>query len=493
MLCGGQGPLQDPKRSRPFGRGKMGLRTLFSKTVKRYSINMKRFGFLFLWAITAMPLCAQKNLLPAAKTMLSKQVGKAAFSSAWPGVAAASRLPAEALPQGAVSTPSAVFERHLLKQEQVLPVPVKQANTRLDLRKINLLKNPARRPVGEINSYEGSIKSAALEQEIEQLWRENERFVYNWLFENVYKPMSAPTEFAYRNNKIVLAAARNVFKKMQWLENLRGQGRNEMKDVYGSAALEELCKKLSNEKLILLGENHYVDDIQRTVGRILVRLKEENPQRRVVLFTEFIDLPEAGSKPQKTALNAYFRRVQAKDIAPVTQKDLQEKNLNPVAYAVDLFEVLAEENIEIYPLEDRTLENLLQEEEGSLEMAETSALSIALRNKTWARVMESKMAEIRQTDPDALFVVYAGKAHTSWLIPYAMPKFFAKEDPAVVELTMGGPSGFSSLYSIWMEDDPFFKIRQHMSLHYWTGPLAKRLGKSTGFDYMLILPLRGMF
>ena len=127
-------------------------------------------------------------------------------------------------------------------------------------------------------------------------------------------------------------------------------------------------------------------------------------------------------------------------------------------------------------------------EQGPLYQAETSLLALSLRNKTWARVMESKMAEIRKTDPDALFVVYAGMAHTSWLIPSSIPKFFAPENPAVVELAITFPSDLNALYTLWDQDWPFFNVRFEPSLHYWKGEEAHKLGQYTGFDYMLVVP-----
>ena len=143
--------------------------------------------------------------------------------------------------------------------------------------------------------------------------------------------------------------------------------------------------------------------------------------------------------------------------------------------------------MEVYPLEDMTQFKLLWvESNGKL----GALLSMIERNRTWARILENKMADIRQTDPDALFIVYAGQGHTSWLMPYSLPKFFANEHPAVVELSLDGPQTFTSLFTVWGKDDPFFDFLSTPALYYWTGADKRALARNSGFDYNLVIPSR---
>lgn len=103
--------------------------------------------------------------------------------------------------------------------------------------------------------------------------------------------------------------------------------------------------------------------------------------------------------------------------------------------------------------------------------------------------MESKMRQIRKTDPDTLFVVYAGLGHTSWVYPYSLPKFFANENPAVVALSYVFPIGDEVLSGVWKESFSFYDMRFHFpTIHYWRGPDARELAKQTGFDYAWVLP-----
>lgn len=466
----------------------MGLTTLSPTTEKQYSNSMKKYMGFLLVLCGAVPACAQQKWLPAAQAAFGKpavraMVGQASSQAAW-------RVSAR-LPQELGDPNDKAFSKQLLQTIKAIKITPGQKFTiaPLPIHHFDVDKIVSQAKV----QNKAVLRNADNLREIEKLWAKYDDFLYNWLFDNIYKPMETPTDFAYRNNQIVLQATRHLFAKMTWLKNLRGQGRNEMRTVGGDGAVDELIKKLSGEKLIVIGENHYVTEIQDTVGRILLGLKKRNPGRRVVLFTEFMDLPAAPAKGPVPPLEAYFRRVRAQELASVREADTQNKSVNPAQYATRLFAALAKEKIEIYPLEDRTLENMVIREESVLEGPETSALGTSLRNKTWARVLEGKMAEIRRTDPDALFVVYAGKAHTSWVMPYSLPKFFANEHPAVVEMCDAEPADFSTLFSVWTEDDPFFRIRTTPTLHYWEGPLAGRLGKATGFDYMMILPIEGTF
>ena len=98
------------------------------------------------------------------------------------------------------------------------------------------------------------------------------------------------------------------------------------------------------------------------------------------------------------------------------------------------------------------------------------------------------MKEIRQTDPDALFVVYAGMGHTSWIIPSSLPKFFVPENPAVVEISSEFTSDWNTLYPVWTENSPYLASYSEYSLFFWVGKESRLLAKQTGFDYALVVP-----
>lgn len=298
------------------------------------------------------------------------------------------------------------------------------------------------------------------------------------------RPMLAYSSFAKKNNEMVLKGQQHLLQKIKWLKKWPNQGRNELATVSSGRAIKELAKRLSREKLVFIGEQHYDEDIQYAVGKLVLALKAQNPGRRVVVFTEFLDLyPEvetACARPESAQpLETYYRRA--------------EKNMRRVAklpkdemfYAPALFNKWLRRAVEIYPLEDAAQIELLDyAASGDF----TNVLSVAMRNKFWARVIDTKIKEVRQENPDALFVVYAGVGHTSWVEPYSLPKFFTHESPVAVDITSQRPSSKNTIYSIWGKDDPFFAKRFRSMLAYWQGPNARLLGKQTGFDYALVVP-----
>lgn len=329
-------------------------------------------------------------------------------------------------------------------------------------------------------------KNEALLAEIKRLLESEPGLANNSIFNDLYRPMTIPSAFAVKNNQLLLQGIKYFIEKVQWVKNRPGHAKNELGVVGGKNLAGKLAQRLSNQKMIMLGEMHYVEGIHLAVGDFLQELKRLNPSRRIVLFTEFIDLPSLPVTEGTTIAN-YYRRVSKENLAKLTENDPKLT----VDYAKRLFHSLVKSGIEVYPLEDRALCQMISKEQGPLFKAEASARSIMLRNQSWVRVMESKMRQIRKTDPDALFVVYAGMGHTSWVYSHSLPKFFANEAPAVVALSAVFPIGNEPLEQIWEENMDFYNIRFTAStIHYWKGPDARELAKHIGFDYAWVLSWR---
>ena len=327
-------------------------------------------------------------------------------------------------------------------------------------------------------------KNDALLADIKRVLDSEPTIATNSLFQSLYQPMTIPSEFAVKNNQLLLQATKHFIEKVNWLKNRPGQGQPELGVVGGKDVAAKLAERLSSQKMIILGEMHYVDSIHSAVGDFLHELKRLNPKRRIVLFTEFIDLP-ALAAPEGTTTASYYRRVSKEKLGKLAEQDPQLV----VDYAKPLFDSLIQGGIEVYPLEDRALYQMISKEQGPLFKAEASLRGIMLRNQSWVRVMESKIRQIRKTDPDTLFVVYAGLGHTSWVYPYSLPKFFANENPAVVALSYVFPIGDEVLSGVWKESFSFYDMRFHFpTIHYWRGPDARELAKQTGFDYAWVLP-----
>ena len=416
------------------------------------------------------PLPAQKNLLPAAKAA----VGKTPFQTAVSGGAVRALEPyflakRIAAAGAAVQQPQAGSIVQTVRQAaagQPSKNAVRQAYAKqLAARSAETLKKPVESSFGEVVF----------------VWQEGVRgFANDPLFRHIFAPTLFPTVASLKGNRRSLVFSRELLEKAIWFKAHKNAGKKHLKTVSSPVAVKYLASHLSRKNLVMLGEIHHYPSVHQTVGDLLLQLKADNPGRRIVLFTEFVDLPGFNPGSHNT-MATYYRRMRQENLPPATLKNSEFE------YATRLFLRLLKAKIEIYPLEDPVQQKVFARE---MFMEEDSGVfMLTERNKSWARTIAAKMVQIRQTDPDALFVVYAGLAHTSWIMPMSLPKFFAPEDPYVVEITQEYPSDFTTLRLVWGEYDSFFESRgKNMLLYRWTGGEARLLGRQTGFDFALIVP-----
>lgn len=293
-------------------------------------------------------------------------------------------------------------------------------------------------------------------------------------------PSKSASEIALKTNQLCLFFIPKLADKVNWLRNLPAEGRQQLFSLYAPNSLEYLSARLAQENLIFIGEIHHIDSVQDSITKLIVALKKRQPNRKIVLFSEFINLPARENRSPRD-LATYYRRITQADLAPITEAEGYK-----IDYAPFLFFEMLYNNIEVCPLEDSA--QLKMFDEASQSDENISVFTTVERNKTWARVIEAKMAQVRKTDPDALFVVYAGMGHTSWIMPYSLPKFFARENPAVVEVTKEKLSSFTSLRLVWGENDVFYVPFPNYQLHHWRGENARLLGRQSGFDYAWVVP-----
>ena len=446
------------------------------------------------------PLGAQKNLLPAAKAAFGKNAAKAALA---PQAARAifTKTPAQTAFAAQARRTSGLAVSGLAAPQPVLNAACKTAAQAAS----RPLPPSARPPAGQ-KTLAASVQNSVIKQfkkhsrqqnkkiakehvavlrQINDTWLKNEEFLHSDVLDIASETFKEESRFAWKNNQIVLFSGTRFFEKAKWLRNRPGQGQDALKSIpFGRGLINQLAKELSENDLVFLGEIHLLVPVQQGVAQLLYSLREQNPGRRIVLFTEFVDIP--GTKGKNTRGEDFFSYYRRPEDFPSDPLELDESLAEGrLDYAAEMFKNLLEDNFEVYPLEDRTLWRLMKQEEPVLHFSEVSALALVSRNKSWARTMEAKMKEIRKTDPDALFIVYAGMGHTSWIMPHSLPKFFANEKSAVVEITVSYPSGLNTLDVVWDLEHPFFNTK---GLSYWTGPDAKLLGRQTGFDYALVVP-----
>lgn len=456
----------------------------------------------------SLPLCAQKNFLPAARAAFGKTAAQNTVQKVAAQTAPRAGLPSAAgrvhapAPQSKVLSAAAAQPSRAFKQQMKAVLGKKSAADQVTLSAthINLLKRFLSTPPEEseeirqlrtmMSWYEEKTAQATNEDKIEfaqttkqlaDLMSANKNWLRNRFIENILRPIPTYSPFASKHNKLLLAALKNFVHKTQWMNAYPNKGHDALQKISSKHAISELAARLQKENLVILGEFHYLTEVQEAMAELVLTLKRQNPQRRVVVFTEFMVLPRTQLATDAT-LSTYFRPLESAYVPQVDANQVKKKN-----YATKSFLKLLKNQVEVYPLEDMTQFKLLWvESNGKL----GALLSMIERNRTWARILENKMADIRQTDPDALFIVYAGQGHTSWLMPYSLPKFFANEHPAVVELSLDGPQTFTSLFTVWGKDDPFFDFLSTPALYYWTGADKRALARNSGFDYNLVIPSR---
>ena len=466
---------------------------------------MKRVLILAVSIFISFPLCAQKNLLLATRATLGKTAvqniirkttAQTVRRAGLPSVAA--RVPtASGKELGQKGQQPPAFEQHMKAvagpqksgQQQALAAahldwfkrffdnPIKESSEKSLIVKM-MAQNYARAFMSPFHEH---MEFDRTKKQLNALMTANRKWLNNRFVENILRPIPTFSPFASRHNKLLLPALKNFVHKMQWMAAYPNQGHDALQKISSKDAIAALAARLQQEKLVMLGEFHYLTEVQEAMAELVLTLKRQNPQRRVVVFTEFMDLPETPLSISETT-RTYFRPLAGASVPQVDAKQIKEKG-----YAKKSFLKLLKNQVEVYPLEDVTQFKLLWvESNGQL----GALLSMIQRNRTWARILENKMAEIRRTDPDALFIVYAGQGHTSWLMPYSLPKFFANEHPAVVEFALDGPQTFNSLFTVWGKDDPFFEIQSTPTLYYWNGADKRALASNSGFDYTLVLPSR---
>lgn len=463
---------------------------------EKMSISMRVVLGISLAIGQAVPLWAQAKMLPAARAAVAgRKALPAVAGKTLPAAAAGAAVSVQnILPAEAIGEDPAAVQNLFLNQPASLPVKNWKERVGSLWEKMTYASKRRQRSsvIADLTTLPPQVLEGRAEGLQRQVYESYKAVIELWktrfapeeeipLLKAMFMPKLVPTETALKNNEWSLFFSRGIADKSDWLKQYPGKGKKELFRYEGADEKEYLARRLSSERMVFFGEVHHQDEIQDNLADLVASLRKQNPSRRIVLFTEFINLPPAEPGSRNT-LATYYRRLPETPLAPITLADG-----NRVDYAPGFFWIALNCDIELYALEDPTQMQLFKQELGKQEFF--SFYTLSQRNKTWARLMEQKMTEIRAQDPDALFLVYAGSGHTSWLMPFSLPKFFANEQPVVVDVTSERPSSHCLLYHVWGKEDPFFQ-RDHASarLYHWMGHNARLLGRQIGFDYAWTVP-----
>ncbi|MBR4591745.1 MAG: hypothetical protein IKO35_00875 [Elusimicrobiaceae bacterium] len=176
----------------------------------------------------------------------------------------------------------------------------------------------------------------------------------------------------------------------------------------------------ADTQYLLLGEEHYYESIKSSVANTLALLRQQMPQREIILFTEFLPNTYTTSRGIKIPKNTdpsikEFEKLHSefttsdgitymtKVVFQAEELEIPIVGLEPtyVGYTDGKF------NARLYDLETETSfrESLWATPEG-----------IRLRNRDWLRTIQN----YRRRHPKALFVVYAGAGHLGYDMPYSV-------------------------------------------------------------------------
>lgn len=284
-------------------------------------------------------------------------------------------------------------------------------------------------------------------------------------------------------------ALQGVERRTQKVKDLRQESQDAFSSYTGERAEEVLAEKLAGEKLIFVGEIHGQVAPRKGIAKVLKNIQAKNPGRKIVLFAEAVYLRPVKKEP---AFPHSYARSESETVEEAWNvQDATSPNarlMQPGSGFRDMFMELNQNGIEIFPVEDAVVSQTLSAQ-GSI----STVQGLARRNRGFARVIRAQMQRIRAQHPDALFVFFGGMSHVSWNMPMSLPRFFAQENPVVVEAVADEAAGrtFSVLNYVWKGRHSAFTSGGSKRMFEWKDSphMSKReWGKTSGLDYRIVFP-----
>lgn len=206
-----------------------------------------------------------------------------------------------------------------------------------------------------------------------------------------------------RNNRLVIQEMRRMGKvRAQIDENLprlQAEAANTPQPDDPPAWLAQLLPPSTTQ--LFIGEAHGYPEIHQFVARLTHELRTRQPEREIILFTEF--LPEnmkwTGHRPSIAQVPEVFQKYY-----PIWDQALQAR--------VQVIGLELSEAVDDF-CEVRYLDPL-----GNLDKQSvwSSLEGVRLRNERWQKTL----ATYRAQHPDALFIVYTGADHSMYNRPFAL-------------------------------------------------------------------------
>ena len=181
----------------------------------------------------------------------------------------------------------------------------------------------------------------------------------------------------------------------------------------------------SSVNTLFVGEVHRFPEIQEAMHRLLTLLREQQPDRQIILLTEFLpkDFVWEGNIPANFkgfsdyAVAGFFNKNKLELWKYARELNIPSVGLEPIQSCL---------SAELHPL--FLLDNRFTKRE-KISLNE-SLSGMKYRNKNFVGVLQS----VREKFPDALFVVYTGSAHVEYNAFDSVSSHFKPEKTFVLDI-----------------------------------------------------------
>ena len=214
--------------------------------------------------------------------------------------------------------------------------------------------------------------------------------------------------FLARNNRNAIAYAATHQQRLTQIQQHLNEFEKGRKSIKEGEEVRWIAGQIPSEtSCLFLGEYHHVFDIHLTIANLLSALREQNPNRPLILLTEFL--------PEQSILGKTTTGLDMPDLLPI-------------------WAAAQKAHIPVLGLEPEFLFNnagcMLCEKKKKRGNIWASYEGMRLRNTRWAFFITNfrqTMARVHPELNEALFIVYAGAAHTGYHAPYSLATLLPDE------------------------------------------------------------------
>lgn len=290
------------------------------------------------------------------------------------------------------------------------------------------------------------------------------------LFLNLYPFLPVNSSYAMKNNDWLEDNISDFKKKTKFVDENRTEILTDLR-ISPSSSVQDYMHFVQERdpQFIFLGEMHYRSSIQEELASFLKAYQTIYPNRKIVLFSEFLP----------SSLRGEWRKGE-----PIPSEFWAE---NPDYAGSAINEQAISGGIDIYGLEDFSLTHKIERACG-LDFVEANSclLSMAERNDGWAVVIEQVLSRMRLEDPNAVFIVHAGNAHVDKTRFYSLSEKLKYLNPFVIQFSNGFQN---SMLGYLLGQDPSYMARVSNRYVLSWGEAEKDFSSQIGFDLNILLPV----